>query len=103
MSLLTLIFDKRFKRFKSSLVLNPIIEGELLSITINCTEWILCLVEIFKMQLLVMAICEPLYTDNLTLVGLITTDFGTQAKVCFEITLACAPVSILYVIRQSFV
>ena len=55
------------------------------------------------MQLLVTAICEPLYTDNLTLVGLITTDFGTQAKVCFEITLACAPVSIFYVIRQSFV
>ena len=34
---------------------------------------------------------------------LITTDFGTQAKVCYEITLACAPVSTLYVIIQSFV
>ena len=36
MSLLILIFDKHFKRFKSSLVLSPIIKGELLSITINC-------------------------------------------------------------------
>ena len=46
------------------------------------------------MQLLIMGICVPLYVDNQTFVGLITTDFGIQAKFCFEITLACAPVSI---------
>ena len=103
MSLLTLIFDKHFRRFKSSLVLSLIIEGELLSITINCTEWILYLVEMFKMQLPITGICEPLYADHLTFVGLITTDLGIQAKVCFEITLTCAPVSVLYVIIQSFV
>ena len=103
MSLSTSIFDKRFKRFKSSLLLSPIIHGELLSITINCTEWILCLVEMFKMQLLITGIREPLYADNLTFVGLIATDFGIQAKVCLEITLACPPVSILYVITESFV
>ena len=59
-SSLTLIFDKHFKRFNSSLVLSPIIKGELLSITINCTEWILCLVEMFKMQLPIMGIRQPL-------------------------------------------
>ena len=47
----------------------------------------------FKMQLLIMGIRVPLHVDNLTFVGLITTDFGIQAKFCFEITLACAPVS----------
>ena len=35
--------------------------------------------------------------------GLITTDFSIKANVCFEITLACAPVSTLYVIIQSFI
>ena len=79
MSLLTLIFDKRFKRFNSSLALSPIIEGELPSITTNCTEWILCLVEMIKMQLPITGRGEPLQADNLTLVGSITTDFGIQA------------------------
>ena len=55
------------------------------------------------MQLSITGICEPLYADHLTFVGLITTDLGIQAKVCFEITLTCAPVSVLYVIIQSFV
>ena len=38
---------------------------------------------------------EPLYADNLIFVGLIAMGFGRQAKVCFEITPACAPVSVL--------
>ena len=54
----------------------------------------------FKMQLPITGTREPLYADNLTLVGSITTDFGIKP---FEITLVCAPVSILYVIIQSFV
>ena len=94
MSLLALIFDKHFKRFKSSLVLGPIIEGELLSTTMNCTECISCLVGMFKMELPNAGILEPLNADNLTFVGLITTDFDRQANVCFEITLACARVSV---------
>ena len=55
------------------------------------------------MELLITCILETLYVDNLTYVGLITTYFGRQAKVCFKITLSFAPVSILYVITQSFV
>ena len=55
----------------------------------------------FKMQLPIMGILEPLYADHLTCVGL--TDFGRQTNVCFEISLACAPVSILYVTTQAFV
>ena len=38
---------------------------------------------------------EPLHADNLIFVGLIAMDFDRQAKVCFEITPACAPVSVL--------
>ena len=60
MSLLTLIFDRRFKRFDFSLVLSPIIEGGLLSVTMNCTEGMLCWVEMFKMQLPITGIREPL-------------------------------------------
>ena len=96
-------FDKGFKRFKSSCVFSPTIEAELLSITVTCTECISCLMEMFKMELLITCILETLYVDNLTYVGLITTYFGRQAKVCFKITLSFAPVSILYVITQSFV
>ena len=39
-----------------------------------------------------MRVLELLSIDNLTVVGLTTTDFGRQALVCFEITLTCAPV-----------
>ena len=57
----------------------------------------------FEIQLPIAGIREPLYADNLTFVGLTANDLGIQAKACFEITLACAHVSILYVITQSFV
>ena len=56
-----------------------------------------------QMQLPITGMLEPLYADNLTFVGLITINFGVQAKVCFEIILAYAPVSILYVTTQSLV
>ena len=79
------------------------IEGELLSITTNCTEYVSCLVEMFKMQLSITDILDQIYTDNLTFLGLITTDFGRQTKVSFGITLACASVSILNFVTQSFV
>ena len=57
----------------------------------------------FKMQLLITGMLEPLYADNLTSSHLITTDFGRHAKVCFEITLTCFLLSILYAITKSFV
>ena len=57
----------------------------------------------YAMKLPITGILEPLYADNLTCVRLITTDFGRQFKICVELTLACAPLSILYVMPQSFV
>ena len=57
----------------------------------------------FEIQLPIAGIREPLHADNLTFAGLIANDLGIKAKACFEITLACAHVSILYVITQSFV
>ena len=48
-------------------------------------------------------ILEPLHVDKLRFAGLITTNFGRKAKVCFEITLAFAPVSILHVTALPFV
>lgn len=48
-------------------------------------------------------ILEPLHVDKLKFAGLITTNFGRKAKVCFEITLAFAPVSILHVTALPFV
>ena len=71
MSRLTSIFNKHFKRFKSELVLSPILKVELLSIIINCTECISCLVERFKIQHQLICILEPLYANNLLFVGLI--------------------------------
>ena len=55
------------------------------------------------MQLSITDILDQIYTDNLTFLGLITTDFGRQTKVSFGITLACASVSILNFVTQSFV
>ena len=48
-------------------------------------------------------ILELLYAHKLKFAGLITTNFGRKAKVCFEITLAFAPVSILHVTALPFV
>lgn len=57
----------------------------------------------FKLQLPITVILKPSYADNLTFLGLITTKFGRQAKVCFEITLTYEPVSIFVVITQYFI
>ena len=38
------------------------------------------------MQLPITGILEQIYTDNLTVLGLISADFGRQAKDCFKIT-----------------
>ena len=54
--------------------------------------------EMFKMLL---PILEPLYAHNSIFVGLITTDFCRRTNACFNITLACALMPILYVITQS--
>ena len=69
MSLLTLIFDKHFKRFKCSLVLGHIIKRELLSSTVNCTECISWSVEILTMKFPVTGRLEPLYDYDLTFIN----------------------------------
>ena len=55
------------------------------------------------MQLSITDILDQIYTDNLTFLGLITTDFGRQTNFSVGITLAFASVSILSFITQSFV
>ena len=48
-------------------------------------------------------ILELLYAHKLKFASLITTNFGRRAKVCFEITLAFAAMSVLHVFALSFV